>query len=98
MKKECYKVSLAKDQIINNQGNKLIDELHEIYREEDEPNDLAIFSGNDETEGQTYYFPPSSVKYALILLSFYSGSKCDAPLLEEVTLTLGNNDAKDRFF
>ncbi len=93
-----YKITLTKDQISNNQGNKLIDELHEIYREEDEPEDMALFLGKHETEHRTYYFPPSSVKYVLIILSFYSGSKCDAPRFDEVEVALGASDAKDHFF
>ncbi len=91
-----YKVSLTVNQIGNNQGDKLIDEFREIYREEDEPEDMALFSGNDVIEGRTYYFSPGAVRYALIILSFYSGSKCDSPPFEEVTLELGARDAKDR--
>jgi len=91
-----YKISLTKDQVANHQGNRLIDEFQEIYSEEDAPEEMALFSGNDLTEGRTYYFSPGAVKYVLIILSFYTGSKCDAPLYEEVSLELGTGDAKDR--
>ncbi|HIE64230.1 MAG: hypothetical protein ABGX83_01860 [Nitrospira sp.] len=91
-----YKVSLTKDQLANNQANKLVGEFQEIYSEEEEPEEMALFSWNDDTEGRTYYFSPGAVKYVLIILSFYSGSKCDAPSFEEVTLTLGARDAKER--
>ncbi len=97
MKMEWYKIRLTSDQVSKNQGTKLLDELEEIYEEEDEPEDLAIFSENNETGGITYYFPPSSVKYALILFSFYRGTKCVAPRFEEVSLALGDSDAKERF-
>lgn len=92
-----YKITLTSDQVSNNQGTKLLDALEEVYDEEDEPEDLAIFSGYDEAGGITYYFPPSSVKYALILLSFYAGSKCDAPQFEDISLALGDSGAKERF-
>ncbi|MFQ5730103.1 MAG: hypothetical protein ACE5GN_07060 [Waddliaceae bacterium] len=91
-----YKVTLTNAQIANNQGQKLNNEFQEIYSEEGEPEDMALFSRNDGTEGRTYYFSPGAVKYALIVLSFYSGLKCDAPLFEDVDLELGASDAKDR--
>lgn len=91
-----YKVSLTDNQIANNQEHRLINEVQEIYSEEGEPEEMALFSGNDITEGRTYYFSPGAVKYTLIVLSFYSGSKCDAPPFEEVALALGSGDAKDR--
>jgi len=92
-----YKVTLTKDQVEKKQGQRLVEELQEIYEEEDEPEELALFSVNDKLGGVTYYFPPSTVKYALIIFSFYCGTRCHAPQEEEVALVLGDSNAKDRF-
>jgi len=92
---KCYKVTLTNDQIANGQGQKLINEFQEIFSEEGEPEDMALFSSTGDAEGQTYYFSPGAVKYAMIILSFYSGSRCDAPPFEAVALALGARNAKD---
>jgi hypothetical protein len=96
MAMKWYKISLTFDQIAKDQGRQLIDDFQEIYSEEDAPEEMALFSGNDDAQGRVYYFSPGAVKYALIILSFYSGSKCDAPPFDKVVLELGTPDAKDR--
>jgi len=89
------KIALTSDQVAKGQGQRLKTEFQEIYSEEEEPEEMALFSGEGEEGGRNFYLSPGAAKYCLILLSYYSGARCEAPPFEAVKLELGAADAKE---
>lgn len=58
------------------------------------PEDMALFSDNDYTDGQIHiYFTPGCNPHCASLISQYSGEECEPPQLSEVFLLDGNDEA-----
>ncbi len=93
-----YQIPLNTEQLAKGQGQRLKDEFKEIYDEEEAPEEMALFSGAGDEGGRVYYLSPGAVKYALIILTYYSGDRCEAPSADAVELELGSEDAKTRLF
>jgi len=86
--------------------NKQIEEQHALEKLEKQfeklfikaggPEDMALFSDNEYSDGRIHiYFTPGCNPHCADLISRYAGEECDPPILGQVFLLDGNDEAMD---
>jgi hypothetical protein len=84
-----YKISLSSSQVLAGEGIKIRDQFVQMYNLLNVPIDTALFVDSKPHEGMNFYFSPESIKFAKDIIDNYSGSPCDQPRADEVTLLIG---------
>ena len=75
---------------------KLEKQFEKLYMAADGPDDMALFSDHEYTDGKiTIYFTPDCMPSCDDLISEYNGQECDPPTIDHVFLLDGNDYALD---
>lgn len=91
------KVSLTVEQIEQQHAlEKLEKQFEQLFIKAGGPDDMALFSDNDYSDGKiNIYFTPGCNPHCAGLISLYAGEECDPPTLGRVFLLDGNEEAMD---
>jgi hypothetical protein len=94
-----FKVSLTNEQVAEENLIKLQENFMRLYRENYAPEGMALFSGKPELEDNQLihpvYFSPASVQFAQTLIYSYSGTPCEQPGEEDMSLLVGRRSDFD---
>ncbi len=90
-----FKVSLTCDQVMAGAINKLRKDFRKLYIKNRSPQGMALFLGIPEWDKQQIYplyFSPSSSQFTEDLISSYSGTPCEQPKKDDVSIIGGCYD------
>jgi hypothetical protein len=90
-------VTLTTEQIEEQRAlEKLEKQFEKLYIAADGPDDMALLSDNDYTDGKIgIYFTPGCNPLCKDVISQYGGEECDPPTIDHVFLLDGNDYALD---
>lgn len=91
------KVTLTTEQIEKELAlEKIEKEFEKLFMAAEGPDDMALFSDNEYTDGKIgIYFSPGCNPHCANLIHEYGGEECDPPALSQVFVLDGNDEALD---